>query len=57
MNQKTISRRPNSRRPVLIGAVLLSLLALSACAAGATSDDARDLPRVDRELQNILGGA
>jgi len=52
-------QNPKTRRPLLLGMTLLSLLALSACAGAGTTDGGKtelDLQRFDRALQDTIGG-
>jgi hypothetical protein len=53
-------QNPKTRRPLLLGVTLLSLLALSACAGTGTTDDGKtqlELRDFDRQLQDTIGGA
>ncbi|MDA0785244.1 MAG: hypothetical protein O3B37_03040 [Proteobacteria bacterium] len=53
-------QNPNTRRTLLLGVTLFSLLALSACAGTGTTDGGKtelELQRFDRALQNTIGGA
>jgi len=59
MMKNPIHQDPKTRRPLLLGAALLSLLALSACAGTGTTDDGKtelELRDFDRGLQDTIGG-
>lgn len=60
MMKNPTMQNPNTRRTLLLGVTLFSLLALSACAGTGATDGGKtelELQRFDRALQNTIGGA